>query len=75
MCNHLTCFDINDMNLVIIIAFKEAIRDFLQYPHCAANFLQHVRSVARAQSCRNHVQHVVIGATWYERTAQLKFDS
>ena len=31
-------------NNIIIIAFKDTIRDFLQSPHCAANRLQHVRS-------------------------------
>ena len=31
---------------------------FLQSPHCAANCLQHVRKVARAQPCANHVQHI-----------------
>ena len=30
--------------IIIIIAFKGAIRDFLQSPHSAANCLQHVRS-------------------------------
>ena len=30
--------------IIIIIAFKGAIRDVLQYPHSAANCLQHVRS-------------------------------
>ena len=32
------------MIIMIIIAFKGAIRDFLQSPHSAANCLQHVRS-------------------------------
>ena len=31
-------------NIIIIIAFKGAIRDFLQSPHSAANCLQHARS-------------------------------
>ena len=30
--------------MIIIIAFKGAIRDFLQSPHSAANCLQHIRS-------------------------------
>ena len=30
--------------IIIIIAFKGAIRDFLQSPHSSANCLQHVRS-------------------------------
>ena len=53
-----------------IIAFKGAIQDFLQSPHCAANCLQHVRS-----SGPGHVQHIErlsgASATWYEGTAQL----
>ena len=63
--------------IIIIIAFKGAIRDFLQSPHSAANCLQ--PQVARVQSCANHVQHierlsyasVMLRATWYEGTAQL----
>ena len=45
---------------MIMIAFKGAIWDFIQYPHSAANCLQHVRpvQVARAQPCANHVQHI-----------------
>ena len=64
--------------IIIIIAFKGAIRGFLQSPHSAANCLQHVRSSV-AQSCAKHVQHikrfsrasVMLRATWYEGTAQL----
>ena len=48
----------NNNNNNIIIAFKGAIRDFLQSPHRAANRLQHVRSSGWAQSCANHVQHI-----------------
>ena len=64
----------------IMIAFKGAIREFLQSPHCAANRLQHLRSSGpgryRVQITCNtssvyHVQHVVLRATWYEGTAQL----
>ena len=66
-------------NLIIIIAFKGAIRDFWQYPHSTVNCLQHVRSSGPAQSCANHVQHieplsrasVMLRATWFEGTAQL----
>ena len=36
--------------MIIIIAFKSAFRD---------------AQVARAQSCANHVQHVVLRATWF----------
>ena len=64
--------------IVIIIACKGAIRDFVQYPHCAANRLRHVRSSgpgailckSRATSSAYHVQ-LVLRATWYEGTAQL----
>ena len=35
---------IGDIFCIIIIAFKGAIRDFLQSPHCVANHLQHIRS-------------------------------
>ena len=38
--------------MIIMIAFKGAVRDFLQSPCCAANRLQHVRSGPR----RNLVQ-------------------
>ena len=44
--------------IIIIVAFKGVIRDVLQSPHSAANCLQHARSVTRAQSCANHVQHI-----------------
>ena len=52
---------------------------FLQSPHCARTVSNMYAQVARSQSCANHVQHierlsrahVVICATWYERTAQL----
>ena len=46
------------MIVILIIALKGAVRDFLQSPHCAANCLQHVRSFGRAQSCANHLQHL-----------------
>ena len=43
---------------LIIIAFKGAIRDFLQSPHCAVNRLQHVRSSGPGaivcKSCATH---------------------
>ena len=64
---------------MIIIAFKGAVQDFLQSPHCAVNCLQHVRSSGpgrnRVQITCNtssayHVQHV-LHATWYEGTGQL----
>ena len=65
--------------LIIIIAFKGAIRDFfnlLTAPRTVSNMYT---QVARVQSCANHVQHierlsrasVMLRATWYEGTAQL----
>ena len=66
--------------LIIIIAFKGAIRDFFY------NLLTESRTVsntyaqvAQAQPCANHVQHierlsrsiVMLRAIWYEGTAQL----
>ena len=67
------------VDLFIIIAFKAAIRDFLQSPHSAANCLQHVRSSGPGAIVCKHVQHierlsrasVMLRATWYEGTAQL----
>ena len=44
--------------IIIIIAFKGAIRDFLQSPHSAANCLQHVRSSGPgAIVCKSHATH------------------
>ena len=44
--------------IIIIIAFKGGIRDFLQSPHSAANCLQHVRSsgpgAIMCKSCATH---------------------
>ena len=46
------------MIIIIIIAFKGAIRDFLQSPHSAANCLQHVRSSGLgATVCKSHATH------------------
>ena len=55
---------------MIMIAFKGAIGDFLQSPHCAANCLPHVRTLKRPGANRvqitcntsetNHVQHVCL---------------
>ena len=48
------------VRLIIIIALKGAIRDFffLQSPHCAPNYLQHVRSRGPgAIVCRSHAAH------------------
>ena len=45
-------------NNILIIAFKGAIRDFLQSPHSAANCLQHARSSGPGaivcKSCATH---------------------
>ena len=44
--------------IIIIIAFKGAIRDFLQSPHSAANCLQHVRSSGpSATVCKSRATH------------------
>ena len=65
--------------IIIIIAFKGTIRDFLQSPHGAPTVSNTYAQVAQAQSCANHVQHierlscasVMLRATRYEGTAQL----
>ena len=44
--------------IVIIIALKGTIQDFLQSPHCAANCLQHVRSSGPgAIVCKSRATH------------------
>ena len=43
---------------IIMIAFKGAVRDFLQSSHCASNCLHTYAQVAKAQSYANHVQHI-----------------
>ena len=44
--------------IIIIIAFKGAIRDFLQSPHSAANCLQHARSSGPgAIVCKSRATH------------------
>ena len=65
--------------IVIIIAFKGAIGDFLQSPHSAANCLQHVRSsgtgaiVCKSRATRRALItcKCMLRATWYEGTARL----
>ena len=64
--------------IIIIVALKGAIPDFLQSPHCAANCLQHVRSSGPdAIECKSRAAHRALitcnmyCATWYEGTAQL----
>ena len=56
--------------IMTMIAFKGAIRDILQSPHCAPNRLQHARSSGPGaivcNACNTsrayHVQHVVLCA-------------
>ena len=44
--------------IIMIIAFKGAIPDFLQSPHCAVNCLQHVRSSGLgAIVCKSRATH------------------
>ena len=51
----------NHQHVIIIIAFKGAIRDFLQSPHSAANCLQHVRSSGPgAIVCKSCATHQVL---------------
>ena len=46
------------MIMMMIIAFKGAIRDLLESPHSAANCLQHVRSSGmRAIVCKSRATH------------------
>ena len=46
------------ITIIIIIAFKGAIRDFLQSPHSAANCLQHARaSGPGAIVCKSRATH------------------
>ena len=45
--------------LLLLIAFKSPIQDFLQSHHCVTNHLQNVHSNGPgAISCANHVQHI-----------------
>ena len=64
--------------IMIIIAFKGAIRDSLQSPHCTANCPQHVSSsgpgaiVYKSRAAhRALITCKMSCATWYEGTAQL----
>ena len=55
---HWVCFHVTQVIIIIIIAFKGAIRDFLQSPHSAANYLQHVRSSGPgAIVCKSRATH------------------
>ena len=66
------------MMMMIMTAFKGAVRIFLQSSHCASNCLQHVRSSGQgAIVCKSRAIHCVLvtcsvlSATWYEGTTQL----
>ena len=67
------CHKVIVIKVIIIVAFKGAIRDILLSPHCPTNRLQHRHShvqITCNTSSTNHVQHVMFCATWYEGTAQ-----
>ena len=74
-----SCFALVHPSIIIIIAFKGAIRDFLQSPHSTVNCLQHICSSGPgAIVCKSYATHqrlsrasVMLRATWYEGTAQL----
>ena len=56
-CSHPVC-PTNSQIIIIIIAFKGAIQDFLQSPHCAKNCRQHVRSNGQgAIMCKSRATH------------------
>ena len=49
------------VHVIIIIAFKGAIRDFLQSPHSAANCFQHVHSSGPgAIVCKSRATHLAL---------------
>ena len=50
----------NTIQIIIVIAFKDAIRDFLLSPNCARTISNTYAQVARAQLCANHV----LAGTW-----------
>ena len=51
----------NCVIIIIIIAFKGAVRDFLQSPHNAVNCLQHVRSSGLgAIVCKSRATHLTL---------------
>ena len=50
-----------NLQIIIVIAFKGAIRSFLQSPHSAANSLQHIRSSdLGAIVCKSHATHLAL---------------
>ena len=65
--------------IIIIIAFKGAVQDFLLSPlHCKLSPTRTLKwpgcnrvQIMRSISSPNHVQYVVLCATWYKGTAQL----
>ena len=71
--------------MIIIIALKGAIQDFLQSPHCAGNCFQRVRSsglgaiiiicvhITCNTSSAYHVQHAVCHFVRWDSSA-IKFD-
>ena len=70
--------------MIIIIAFRGAIRDFSQSPHCVANYLQHLRSSRQgAIMCKSRATRRVLSRTACRVTCHvvrrdssaIKFDS
>ena len=61
--------------IIIIIAFKGAVRDFYNLLAAPRTVSNTYAQVAKTQSCENHVQHIercnMSCATWYEGAAQL----
>ena len=67
-------------NNTIVIAFKGAIRESLQSPHCAAYRLQHVRSrgpgTIVCKSCATHRALITCNTTYYvPDSSVIKFDT
>ena len=52
----------SNLIIIVIIAFKGAIRDFLQSPHSAANCLQHVRSTGQGTCNTSSAYHVQVSS-------------
>ena len=63
----------DDNNNTTILTLRGTIRDFLQSPHCAANYVQDTHSHGRnALVCKSRAAHQALNmcATWHERTVQ-----
>ena len=67
-----------DVTIIIIIAFKGAIRDYFSFLRRELSPTRTLKRPGRNRvqiTCNSssayHVQHVVLRATWYEGTAQL----